>query len=78
MQDIASQVEKMLIGLLKQSGLTRGKIVLAVLMLDSWEPQLAMCEWLLDNPDATEEEILAEVRRHADAYERWKKQKNRH
>lgn len=44
-------------------------------LLTAMEPQLAMCEWLLDNPEATEEEIVNRAYSLASAYDRWKQRK---
>ena len=41
-------------------------------LLTALEPQVAMCYWLLDNPEATEEEIVNQAQFLAEAYERWK------
>ena len=52
-------IEKTLIGFLKTSKASKGKSALVFLMLDSDKQMLKMCRYLSENPEATEQEILA-------------------
>ena len=70
-----SQAEKMLLGLLKNSRAGQGKTILVLCLLEAMTPQLVMCNWLLDNPGATEEAIVEQAYSLAEAYDRWVKEK---
>ena len=61
--DFSSLLEKILIGYLKLSKVSKGKGAIVFLMMDTDAQMMEMCQFLKNNPEATESEILARAER---------------